>query len=222
MGNFWKHLIDRYLEIGDCTVSYDEDKPAQFEYYCPKCQGVRRVTRENLSYYNGSCPCGTPINYEDSFDPTPGAINIESNFARPIMERAEDKQPSLEEMRKKAMLDAEGMYNPYTTHLCPACRGSGLFKEGVKCSLCEGTGTRVTVAELRKLRGEDVVNHPPHYTQGSVECIDAIDAALGENYQAYYIGQVMKYVWRAPLKGNTIEDLKKAQWYLNRLIERLG
>lgn len=142
----------------------------------------------------------------------------------------EDKHPSLEEARKKALLDAENAANLYTSHLCPACRGSGLFKEGVKCTLCEGTGVRLTVAEIEKLRRErkdnvwkptDVVNHPPHYTQGGVECIDAIDAALGENYQAYYIGQVMKYVWRAPLKGKLTEDLKKAQWYLNRLIAKL-
>jgi hypothetical protein len=64
----------------------------------------------------------------------------------------------------------------------------------------------------------DMVNHPPHYTQGGVECIDAIEAALGpEGFRAFLRGQVMKYTWRAGLKGAAAEDLAKAAWYLNRL-----
>lgn len=118
MSNFWRNFTDSYLGMGDCTVSYDEDKPLI------------------------SCAdCGEGVHF---------------------------------------------FPNTAESHRCP-----------------------------------DVVNHPPHYTQGGVECIDAIDAALGEDYRPYYIGQVMKYVWRAPLKGNTLEDLKKAQWYLNRLIDKL-
>lgn len=65
----------------------------------------------------------------------------------------------------------------------------------------------------------DMVNHPPHYTQGDVECIDAIEAATvtltGED--AYDTGTIIKYMWRWKQKGG-VEDLKKAQWYLNRLI----
>lgn len=65
----------------------------------------------------------------------------------------------------------------------------------------------------------DIVNHPPHYTQGSIECIEAIEAALGPaGFQAYCRGQVMKYIWRAPHKGATTQDLKKAAFYLERLI----
>ena len=67
----------------------------------------------------------------------------------------------------------------------------------------------------------DLVNHPPHYTHGDVECIDAIESALGPaGFAAYLRGQVMKYIWRAEHKANAVEDLKKARWYLDRAIER--
>ena len=62
----------------------------------------------------------------------------------------------------------------------------------------------------------DLVNHPPHYTTGSIECIDAIHAALGDDgFLAYCRGNALKYVWRAPLKANA-QDLRKAIWYLDR------
>lgn len=65
--------------------------------------------------------------------------------------------------------------------------------------------------------GHDNVNHPEHYTSGGVECIDAIRAATGEHFAGFLQGNVVKYVWRYRLKGGS-EDLKKARWYLNRLI----
>lgn len=69
----------------------------------------------------------------------------------------------------------------------------------------------------------DPVNHPAHYTSGGIECIDAIAAALTcqrDPMQAWLTGQVLKYLWRWPLK-NGAEDLRKAQFYLNRLVETL-
>jgi hypothetical protein len=68
----------------------------------------------------------------------------------------------------------------------------------------------------------DNVNHPLHYTQTEIECIDAIKAALGaDGFHAYCKGQVIKYLWRADHKGNRIEDLRKAQWYMERLVVEL-
>lgn len=68
---------------------------------------------------------------------------------------------------------------------------------------------------------EDMVNHPKHYTQGGVECIDAIEAATAHlnGNDAFLTGQVIKYMWRWKQK-NGVEDLSKAQWYLNRLIAK--
>ena len=61
---------------------------------------------------------------------------------------------------------------------------------------------------------DDLVNHPPHYKAGGVETIDFIEAK-DLNYR---LGNVVKYVTRAEKKGNPIEDLKKARWYLDREI----
>lgn len=69
---------------------------------------------------------------------------------------------------------------------------------------------------MTPITGVDMVNHPPHY-QGPIECIDAIEAALGrEGFIAYCRGQAMKYSWRAGKKGNAAEDMEKGAWYLNR------
>ena len=66
---------------------------------------------------------------------------------------------------------------------------------------------------------DDMVNSPAHYNFAGVECIDAIRAATGEEGFSYYLqGNIMKYLWRYKYK-NGVEDLRKAQWYLNVLIE---
>ena len=64
---------------------------------------------------------------------------------------------------------------------------------------------------------EDVVNHPKHYTSNpsGIECIQ-----VTENFN-FNLGNVIKYVWRAGLKNDAIQDLEKARWYLNREIERI-
>jgi len=72
---------------------------------------------------------------------------------------------------------------------------------------------RITTEEPKA----DNVNHPPHYKTGGIETIDFIEAKeLG-----YHLGNVIKYVTRAKHKGNELEDLKKAQWYLERAIMKL-
>lgn len=71
-----------------------------------------------------------------------------------------------------------------------------------------------------KERGmSDNVNHPAHYTQGGIECIDAIEAAVSElsGIEAVCTGNAIKYLWRWKQK-NGVEDLKKARWYIDRLI----
>jgi|TARA_A100001011_G_scaffold270288_1_gene279533 hypothetical protein len=67
----------------------------------------------------------------------------------------------------------------------------------------------------------DNVNSPKHYNQSGVECIDAIRAATDDGlggFEYYLQGNIIKYLWRYRYK-NGLEDLKKAQWYLNLLIE---
>ena len=68
---------------------------------------------------------------------------------------------------------------------------------------------------------EDVVNHPKHYNQGLIECIDAIRAMLSpEEFIGYLRGNSLKYRWRFRYK-NGIQDLEKAEWYEKRLKEEL-
>lgn len=67
----------------------------------------------------------------------------------------------------------------------------------------------------------DAVNHPAHYTQGDVECIDAIDSALGLfGAISYANGCAIKYLWRWTHKGG-VEDLKKASWYIEHMISKI-
>jgi hypothetical protein len=68
----------------------------------------------------------------------------------------------------------------------------------------------------------DNVNCPAHYNQGGIECIDAIKASLTqEGFQAYLKASSMKYLWRYEHKGKPVEDLRKAEWFLVRLIGEL-
>ena len=66
----------------------------------------------------------------------------------------------------------------------------------------------------------DNVNSPSHYNSGAVECIDAIEAMLSpEEYTGYLRGNSLKYRWRFRYKGKPVEDLRKANWYEDRLLK---
>ena len=68
----------------------------------------------------------------------------------------------------------------------------------------------------------DTVNSPTHYTKGDIECIDAIKSAVAgkSGIEAVYVANVIKYLWRYEEKGG-IESVKKADWYLKKLLEEL-
>jgi len=75
-------------------------------------------------------------------------------------------------------------------------------------------------ARIRMMQGgeeKETVNHPPHYKVGGIETIDFIEAKGLD----YCLGNVVKYITRADHKGNKIEDLRKAQWYLTRAISKI-
>ena len=69
----------------------------------------------------------------------------------------------------------------------------------------------------------DMVNHPSHYTQGGIECIDALEAATInlKGIEAVCTANAIKYLWRWKEKGG-IEDLEKSKWYIDRLIKKDG
>ena len=77
-----------------------------------------------------------------------------------------------------------------------------------------------TAEHMAKMYGNiehDAVNHPSHYTRGKIEVIDFIE----DQQLPYHLGNVIKYIARAGYKGDKLEDLKKARWYLDRYINEV-
>ena len=121
----------------------------------------------------------------------------------------------------------------YTHDGCNGCAHEFLEEYDEPCKFCKGTAGYGT--EEHRIRpdhycpkGEakvDFVNSPPHYTQGGIECIAAMEAAFGAQELAVYCKiAAFKYIWRCEHK-NGLEDIKKAVWYLNKhidLMERDG
>ena len=91
------------------------------------------------------------------------------------------------------------------------------YKE-LDLAACENAESKYCDKELNV----DMVNHPSHYTQGSIECIDALKAATVSKtgIEAVCTANAIKYLWRYEEK-NGIEDVKKARWYIDRLIKEL-
>lgn len=69
----------------------------------------------------------------------------------------------------------------------------------------------------RPPRKGDTINHPPHYQAhpSGIECITIVE------HMGFCLGNAIKYIWRAGEKGDAIEDLKKARWYIDREISRI-
>ena len=90
------------------------------------------------------------------------------------------------------------------------------------CENDEIVYTRSQYVEAIEKEVPDAVNHPSHYTGAGIECIEAIKASMTPDALAGYLkGNVQKYLWRYEKKVNPIEDLKKARWYLDYLINEL-
>ena len=115
---------------------------------------------------------------------------------------------------------------------CDDCHGCNIcllekFSGGVMCDFEEWSDDKLAIAydHVYKNMDEnvpDMVNHPQHYTQGGIECIDALKAAtVGKRgIEAVCVANVIKYLWRYEEK-NGIEDVRKAKWYIERLLKEL-
>ena len=76
---------------------------------------------------------------------------------------------------------------------------------------------------MKRLEEEkDMVNSPAHYNKAGIETIDIIQSVTKDGFEAYLQGNILKYLCRYRYKQNAVEDLEKARWYLNRLIETVG
>lgn len=76
------------------------------------------------------------------------------------------------------------------------------------------------VLDAAKQAEHDMVNLPPHYRDGGIECIDYLEAKLTtEQFVGFCLGNALKYLSRAGKKDDFSTDLAKARWYINRLLE---
>lgn len=114
---------------------------------------------------------------------------------------------------------------------CVECKYTFCEMDDFPCCKCKGTSSPASPGY--KTRPDywtpceaetenDVVNHPSHYTQGGIECIDAMKSAFGAAQLAVYCKiAAFKYIWRCERK-NGAEDIRKAIWYLNKFLELEG
>lgn len=111
---------------------------------------------------------------------------------------------------------------------CDECNGCDVcllekFSGGVICDFDEWSDDKLAIAYDHVYKnGPDMVNHPKHYNQGGIECIDALKAAtVGKRgIEAVCVANIIKYCWRYEEK-NGIEDVRKAKFYIERLLKEL-
>lgn len=110
--------------------------------------------------------------------------------------------------------------NQTSLHECGGLctNGKGWWVLTHKLELVEEQESNTPFITEKEGQVQDMVNHPDHYTVGGIETIDFIQAKLSpEAFKGYLTGNILKYITRFQHK-NGLEDLKKAQWYLNKLI----
>jgi hypothetical protein len=96
------------------------------------------------------------------------------------------------------------------------------FDPDASLNTCLGPISLGLHGKIPNASSADAINNPPHYTAGAIECLDAIESALGhDGFVAFLRGQVIKYNWRLGLKGPAAEDAGKAVFYANRLAKTL-
>lgn len=110
---------------------------------------------------------------------------------------------------------AQGRWHKY----CPEClpKYSKVPKKKDVQAIAEKVVQTIEEQAVELPKQEDVINHPSHYTRGKIEVIDFIE----DQQLPYHLGNVIKYIARAGHKGDKLEDLKKARWYLDRYINEV-
>lgn len=114
---------------------------------------------------------------------------------------------------------------------CTLCKYDALECRDYPCCECQGTAIAASpeynkrpdmwepITEPESEAENDAVNHPSHYTQGGIECIDAMKSAFGAAELAVYCKiAAFKYIWRCEHKNGS-EDVQKAIWYMNTYLE---
>ena len=140
----------------------------------------------------------------------------------PIAQRERVTSINDDRLAQDMSLPRERIHKPDANPVDPAIRY--IRVDGAMFPDTNGEWVKTDTSTYEKIKPLiiDVVNHPKHYTRGGIECIDAIKAAtVGKTgIEAVCVANVVKYLWRYEEK-NGVEDVKKARWYLERLISEL-
>ena len=171
------------------------------------------------------CPYDDPVEEPDETD-----APDDYGFGNPATEDLTEEEKklnnvnSMEELMKKQ--HPEGglhLYNVICAPKMPEKENPEIAEDATIQQIVKGAVEK-NASEMTKainMPAEDNVNHPAHYTQGGIECIDAIEASMSpEEFRGYLKGCQMKYLWRYRMKGG-LEDLQKARWYLDKLISKV-
>lgn len=80
----------------------------------------------------------------------------------------------------------------------------------------------INMEHTRQQQKQDAINHPAHYTQGGVECWEAMKACMSaDEFKGYLRGCAIKYLWRCNDKGTCAQDIQKARAYVEKLLEQV-
>ena len=117
---------------------------------------------------------------------------------------------------------AAKLYHPSDTSPAGFEPDEYIIRNGVKVWTKDPDETAQAAREIEQALQSCPVERPDHYNTGAIEAIEAIKASMdSDQYFGYLKGNVMKYLWRYDYKDKPVEDLRKADWYLNRLIDAL-
>lgn len=184
------------------TVKTSED-------YCPECMEVMTPPPTGTKLEVRECEgCGEPFEYFRKPQGRPRkycpdcAIKFCHKSKKAVEEEAKMTTVDSKEIEER---QKEGTSKTEERHI------EDSSKETVQVPTAE---------HMDKMCGNikhDAVNHPSHYTRGKIEVIDFIE----DQQLPYHLGNVIKYIARAGYKGDKLEDLKKARWYLDRYINEV-
>ena len=160
---------------------------------------VKKVSRASLmrQYYNGN-PEATVKQVADKFKTT---YSVAYMVRKEMQKKTPKAKPLTGKFKRIALFSSNESVLDTINPECVKPRGHEVM-------------IPLTMTEPKA----DPVNHPAHYKVGGIETIDFIEAkALG-----YHLGNAVKYITRADHKGNRLQDLQKAKWYIDRAIEKAG
>lgn len=205
-------VIRWIMEIGDSyepitrgryTIQRDEDDSPTTNYYHITSDGKKESVLIGVNKIYGNIIYNEVHNSVASFVKELEDIGIVDNVFAPFAEMAS----KYDNYSKEPMEEPQALISDARELLANQQR------EKIINPMWKSTKESITP--------KDNVNNPPHYNQGKIECIEAMEAMLSpEEFRGFLRGSIFKYQWRV-MNKNGVEDLEKAKWYLEKLLEKL-